>query len=548
MGRLVVLFILAITGITQGAPPSFGRYVGVLNHDKLGKQQLAKLDFIVSRSSANALELKAILTLHLGDFKSGEYLSFHYDKVRYNVLTGSLSFDDPEQALSVFVKNFSGGDFVGDVTSIWAGRVGQLILSSEKRVTPVKPLIEPVWGEYTGACGDHKTKIQIYTFRSTDDLAHQAQPFASYSIRANLPISCRDGLCVNYRFTSGSYNYFAKKEQLSLAGPRITIKCDVDSNDLRCSTAEAAEAAESGYYNLTDCHFKRASDETKEPRQFSPVENESAFAPQPLEGRLTESELSALQSGEYRGYVFHEYLGVYQAADLTVDVYQAGAGPEGGTRISAHSKLFFGNHDSPEMIPYRFAEKAYPNPVIGPQNLVLSRIDGNMDAVLQITEAKDGVLKGNWYSIIFGRVGQFELRKEGLPKLPENAITMQRLSGAYRGTRTVIHGDPLSQWVIRLMVVPGIKPSATSENPFFPNFMRGSMYLWPVTPSLEITDGSYDFYTGRFGFTKSDTDHGWIGNQVSRKELRLYHVPAGSLTPPPRHVPEVFWLEKELGS
>ena len=127
---------------------------------------------------------------------------------------------------------------------------------------------------------------------------------------------------------------------------------------------------------------------------------------------------------------------------------------------------------------------------------------------------------------------------------------MERLSGVYRGTRTILPSDPLSQWVIRLMVVPGIKPPSTSENPFFPNFLRGSMSLWPITPSLEITEGSYDFYTGRFGFVKTSqdgVDHGWIGSQNTRKELKLYHVPAPVLTPMPIHEPETFVLEKELG-
>ncbi len=96
--KLIVLSLLCFAGSVGFGKeePAFGRYIGVLKHEKLGKEQLAKLDFIVSRTSENELELKAILTLHFGDFKSGEYVSYHYDKVRYNVLTGSMVFENKE--------------------------------------------------------------------------------------------------------------------------------------------------------------------------------------------------------------------------------------------------------------------------------------------------------------------------------------------------------------------------------------------------------------------------------------------------------------------
>lgn len=542
-----VWLLVWFASLSAHAAPTFGRYVGVLNHDKTGKQQFAKLDFIVSRNSANDLDLKAVLTLHFGDFKSREYVSFHYDKVRYNVLTGALTFDDAEQALSVFVRKFGGGELVGDVTSIWGGRVGQLKLASEKEIAPSKTLIESVWGEYAGSCGEHSAKLLLYTFRSTEDLAHQAQPFATYVIRANLPIDCVDGQCVNFAFTSGSYNFFAGKEQLSLVGPRVTMKCDVDGNELRCISPDYGI----GRLDLSDCRFKRISKEAELPRRLRPFELKGEFPAPSVEGVLSALEMSALQSGEYKGYVFHEYLGRYQAASLNLDVFQGGVS-EGGTKIAAHARLFFGDHESPEFIPYRFSEKVYPNPVAGPQAVVLSRIEGNMDAVLQITEVKEGVIRGTWNSLLFGRVGPFELRKEGLPKLPEKAVTVERLSGLYRGTTTVISFDPRSQWLISLVVVPGIKPPFTSENPFAPNLLKGSMYLWPLTPSLEITDGSYDFYTGQFGFLKASRDgrdHCWVGRQTSRTELELHHVPdPGGLTPPLKQKPERFILEKELGS
>ena len=525
----------------------FGRYLGVLKHEALKKEQLAKLDFVVSRSSSNELELKAILSLHFGDFKSGEYVSYHYDRVRYNVLTGALVFDSPDQPLSIFVKGFAAGKLVGEVNSIWAGRIGQLILNQEpKEVKPTNPLIEPVWGEYLGNCGDETARLQLYTMRSTEDLAHLAQPFSPYFIKGIMPMACRDGSCLNFLFTSGSYNFFAKEGQLTISGPRLSLRCDVDGNDLHCKSPIEPG---SGGYDLSNCSFKRVSKETMEPRQFSPIKQTGSFSSSSSETPLSSEGLKALQSGEYQGYVFHENLGVYQAASLNVNLFQTGSGTEGGARISAFSRLFFGDSKSSEFIPYRFQEKAYPNPLLGAQNLVFERVDANMDAVIQITEVTDGVLRGNWYSNIFGRVGPFELRKDRLPTLPDGAKKMERLSGTYIGTKTLTPSSLAGQWSIQLQVAPGTKPPTTTENPFFPNFLTGTMYLENITPRMAITNGSYDFYTGRFGFVKgegSSSENSWIGSQNGRSELQLHHVAAPSIGPLFKFRPQNFRLVQEF--
>lgn len=60
-------------GLTS--PLSSGRFTGVLEHTQLQKQQLAKLELIMSRGQANQLQIQAILTLYFGDFRSGEYIA-----------------------------------------------------------------------------------------------------------------------------------------------------------------------------------------------------------------------------------------------------------------------------------------------------------------------------------------------------------------------------------------------------------------------------------------------------------------------------------------
>ena len=539
-----LLTIAAFLSLSSpAATPVFGRYVGVLEHDSLGREQLAKLDFVLSRASGDEMDLKAVLTLHFGDFGSAEYVSYHYDRVRFNLLTGALVFDDENQALSLFVKTFSGGILEGEVTSIWSGAsIGKLRLASESIAQPTRPLIESLWGEYSGSCGDERAKLQIYTFRSTEDLAHQAQPFAGYNVVANLSTLCQDGICINFGFTRGSYNFFARKEQLSLVGKNRTYQCSVLGNRLECLTHDTFQPGEA---DLRRCNFEKTSTSGTAPRQLGPTVQKPFF--EERESDLTKP--GVLQPGEYAGFVFHEGLGVYQRADLKLNVFQA----EDSAKISAHARLYFGDFDSSELIPYRFAEKAYPHPLIGASGLVLSRIDANMDAIIQITKVEGDVLRGIWYSAIYGRVGPFELKKGGALPLPPEARTMLPLSGLYRGSKNLFPSYKDGQWLIKLAIVPGIKPPTASENPFFPNFLRGSMILTPVTGNLTINDGSYDFYTGRFGFSKTsveasksggDSEHFWIGRQASREELDLFHVPSPIIGAPPVHSAERFRIEK----
>ena len=547
--RSISLILLVYTSLGALTPleaaPVFGRYSGVLHHEAQQKDQLAKLDFVVARKGANELDLKAVLTLYQGDFGSAEYLSFNFPNVRYNILTGTLIFHESTQGVSLFVNKFEAGHFEGEVISRWNGNIGTIRLSQDKAAVPQFPIHQPLGGEYTGACGVDRAKLQLFVYRNSEGTGHLAQPFFSYNIKGNLPIGCADGDCVNIRIVGGSFNPFAKKNQLTLEGTRFAFRCDYDGDTINCSTP--ASVIE-GSYDFTNCRFKRTSE--KQALQLSPVVKPGGFSvPKPgkPDGDLKAPMLALLQSGEYKGYVFHEFRGIYQSATLNLKVFQGI--PSEGTRIASQGNLYFGDHDSPEVIPYSFAETSYPAPTSFPQNLVLNRTEDDIDAMVQITEVSKGVIRGYWHSVIFGRVGPFELRKEGLPQLPEGATVMPALSGLYRGAKTHSKYSSESQWQIRLVVTSGNTPAGKTENPFFPNTLRGSMYLYPITPSLSITDGSYDFYTGLIGFSKNQdngSQHSWVGTQLNASTLKLHQAVLPVLTPLPKYQPEIFRLERSF--
>lgn len=470
--------------IPQGvaAQSQFGRYTGILTHSEIQQDQLVKLDFIVNRQSSQEFNLIAVMTLYFGDYGSNEYVTYHFDNVIYNVLTGTMAFDQPDQDITFIVDHFGQGRISGNLRSSVAGDVGRIDLAQNQPVRPNRPLVQPLWGEYRGTCDDIGTVVQIQTSRSSGDSSRMGNPFGTFETTAQLaevsPSGCGGNptLCVMRVYDTGSYNFFTG--QLDLMGRSRNLHCNVKANGINCNS----------------CTLTRASNEAagSGPKEFQTVAG--GFSQTPTQGGSdpAASTSDTQLGGEYKGFLFHEKLGVYQAVGLNLATYQA-PGSQGGQAlfVSGVSTAYFGDHNSRESINQRFNQKEYP--LLAPQ-IVLERLDGDVDTVIQITQLGSGSARGIWYSILFGRVGTFELKKNGLPSLPADASIMEPLTGFYNGP---------DNWKLELQVIREATPVNT-VNPFFPLNFKGAFRLQPVTPNIRIDSGSFDFYTGKVSMVLED--------------------------------------------
>lgn len=471
----------------------FGRYVGTLRHDALGKEQLVKLDFISSFDNPGALKLMAILTLHFGDFTSGEYVNFHYENVQFNVQTQTFTFDHPDQGVSIVAAKLQGDTFEGEVRATFAGKVGTVRLKRNGTAAPVLPLIEPLWGQYTGNCETGEHELQLVTYRSNEDTGRLGNPYGTYKIKGELAwrsAVCLDEMCTLGKIGHGSYNFF--RDDLRLVGNK-SLLCKVEPDALMCN----------------GCRYSRRTGASGPSRVLRPPESKGAFtAPKPAEGSdpALSGEIASIQ-GEYVGYVHHEYLNQYQLGSLSLRTFQ-GAGEPGATslRMSAIATLYFGEQESAEFVPYRFPERVFPNPVTAPV-FVFARPEGDVDAILQVTQIGKGMAKGTWYSLLFGRVGTFEFYKAGPPTLPAGAVLMRPLGGKYES----------EQWFMSLFMSPGTIPGHT-ENPFFPLVPAGTLSNSAV-PLISVTSGTYDFYTGKVGLETGESV--LAGRRETAKKLML---------------------------
>ncbi len=520
----LTVFVL-FSSFLRAEVPGFGisdRYVGILRHEKTKRDQLAKIDFILSREDNNATVIRAILTLHLGDFKSGEYVAYDFDDVKYSLLEKAFVFVQKEHGVTLIARQLSPLEMTAEFTSVHSGQVGTLRLRSDKPVAPELPLLEPVWGEYRGKCASTfqkgqkaETVVQLYTYRSgVENTEVSRNAFRAYNIKGFIGeeyekrcfLHPEDKICLLANVDSGTYNFFENQ---------LFIYCN--ARDMGCIPAPDGLQCER-------CEFlKRVSPEIAGPRVMAPPQPTSVFQlKKDSAGPALQGTVPAV-AGLYKGYVHHEYLNNYQAAQLRIATYQSGTVEDPRLNLSADATLFFGDWGSNEAISYRFAERLYPKPLVVTQ-FVLDSPDpsSDIDAVLQITTLGDGVVKGVWYSRIFGRVGNFEMYREGAPALPSDAQKMGLVSGNYDGP---------GLWEFDILVnLSSAQP--TTQNPFAPLTFAGYEFFRGTGKRDRLSGGSYDFYTGRMSLeSDEDNKRTHIGQRVSRNKLLMRSMLREFLTP-----------------
>lgn len=476
MFRFIFIVLLALFASTSNADSTFGRYVGTLKHDRLNVEQLAKMDFVVSRGSDNQLEIKAVLTLHFGDFLSGEYISYHFDNVLYDILTGALVFDQAQEGVSLVSKRFSNGELTADLVSNSLGRIGALNLKLNGQAQPTLPIIEPVAGDYRSKCAKRDSIMQLHTMRSLQDSSRIGNNFGSYDIGGqfgyfDLSFCPKGKACQWSSVRSGAYNFFTGV--LDIVGSVDSWTCKTDAKGFSCDNG---------------CRYDRASNET-ESRVFAPPKSAEAFpVVAPSESIAPSSQVEGM-AGTYTGFLHHEYLDRYQPAELSVVTYQSVDKGERRLRISASARLFFNSDQSSESISYRFEPRDFPNPLT-PSQFIIDRLKDDVDAFLKITSFKNGIIRGEWYSLLFGRVGTFEVRKPELGsfQLPKQKKMISSIAGDYDE----------SWWKLKLTTFQTRTPP-NSENPYFPLNIAGSLILKNdvIEGRDTIRGGSYDFYTGK---------------------------------------------------
>jgi hypothetical protein len=475
----VILILLTSLSVSVGAieVSTFGTYTGVLNHEALDKDQLVKLELIPERETEGGLKLQGILTLQFGGYDSTEYISYHYHDIAYNFLTGVLTLNDANQEVYIREATIKNNVFEGTVYSS-IGKVGHVRLSKDNNILPTRPLIEPLNGEYRGKCDGDPASLQLYTYRSTSDSSRLGNPYGAYEVKGQLgkidKVLCvgeTKRYCTFSKLQTASYDFFSGS--LVLNGEIQNYSCNVNGSKITCD----------------NCKFQRVSDEMNNPQKQYKAVNKDLRNEFNLKTNNAESDNSI--AGVYNGYLYHENLNAYQRVQIEVTTYQQQTASGLTLMISAIAKLYFGNSDRESLI-YKFTPIPFPSP-LKKIYFILSRPDADVDAVLQVTDLKGGVISGQWNSIIFGKVGSFVATKNGdLPNL-EGLSALSSVTSNYEENGSSSHRD-----LVLNLIVNRDRAPLNSDNPFFPLNIKG--WIWRksgVIARESILTSSYDFYTGR---------------------------------------------------
>ena len=485
---LVLLSLLSICSKTEAAP-TFGRYLGVLRHANIAQDQLARLDFITEQEAGGILKLRASLVLYFGGFESDEYASYDYDNVSYNLLTGTLVFDTPERELHFVVSEFKPGDLKAELKT-GTGSVGQLIMTQDDSVTPERPLVQPLWGEYRGVCDNVGERIQIQTTPPGNITTNRTDRFAPFGIHVqrgeNGSSRCLHdaGTCITAVFNDADYDFF--NGHIDLHGRSGSLACQIDQSGLICG----------------QCQFKRSSTDAAVATVYL-LKNPVPDWQVPTSAITPTSGIA----GTYDGFVHLEGRDQYQPFSLAITTYRQS--PDGGSgetlMVSVVANVKFGGHSATdETISTKFDPR--PLNIMNAQP-VLDREDHASDMILKITNIDSGVIEGEWHSRRFAKVGRFIVRANGPINLGADTKLAPDLTGNYD------NGD----WNVSLQVVFS-DAALNSKDPFSPLAVQGWARFSDITPRMPITESAYDPFTGKFWLTFNE--HGdMIGRRTDHAIL-----------------------------
>lgn len=418
--------------------PVRGEYRGVLNWEKEGTYQFGELAIISNVKPPDGLKLSGTLKLFYGDWSSKEQLTYRFDEVEFNPISGQLSLKGTESDIG-FVGVIDNGNVTGEWSSKVNGRIGAArFQKSGAPETPNKgSLHSDVSGNYRG------TTEKIH---ANSNLPERV----AVNILTSPDLSQPNGIKLsgNIRFYVGGYS---SKEFVELQFSEIQFN----------SVTRELVAKTSGAHRLTvkarldkDVLDGKISDEALgDVAKIKLTKNGDVAGAQEMQG-------------EYNGFLLWKD-GDFQHGQLT---FLSAADVSGELRISANLKLIFGEKASAEFLTYQFDQVQY--------NLVTGQIQLKNDKALVsiVGIYKDGKFTGEWFHIASGRQGAVEFSKNSLTPPSVNLIT--QLRGTYQGS--LQNTNPQSNLTPRMML-----NFVTSQDLNEPNGIK-------VTGNMRLYEGDFD--------------------------------------------------------
>jgi hypothetical protein len=298
---------------------------------------------------------------------------------------------------------------------------------------------------------------------------------------------CSKKWCQLRSYQTANYDYF--QGNLTLYGSYGAENCTLRQGELICQILETAHPQ--------TCKFQKTAQTAKPfyqaPNRYSNQPTTEQAAPLPDYSVSNGKALLEALDGTFMGYLHHESRDLYQPIRLDIAASTSSENPhiENDIHISAMASEFLGD---PSQRVYS-NEKFDRRPFYLRPGFVLEA--DSADSMIEIMDWKSGVIRGNWYSKQFGRVGSFIVTKgKNLPTLSPKAQTTESMQGTFQS-------DLIGARKVR--TVFSTQPTLPNKSYFL---FQGDSQIdvdSSYTIRTRIVKGSYDIYSGAMG---------WLGEAV----------------------------------
>jgi hypothetical protein len=210
-----------------------GDYFGVMTREKDGLFQFAQLTLNTVNKPPQGVKVSGVLRLIFGDLNSTEYLTYSYDPVEFNPMTGQLVFKAEGSAVTV-TGNWSKEEFKGEWSSSFTGRLGTV--EFRKGVPPAAPagkIAVALKGSYQGTFKNTNPHSNLperimMSFVTAQDLTKPNGVSVTGALRFYMgPFGSLE--YVEYPFADVQYNFFTQELVARVDGEyKLSLKAHAD--------------------------------------------------------------------------------------------------------------------------------------------------------------------------------------------------------------------------------------------------------------------------------------------------------------------------------
>jgi len=239
---------IAVSGTAKlaratGTPPAVealrGEYAGILRRESERLYQFGHLTVTTSFQPPEGLKVSAILRVIFGEWASTEYLTYRFDKVQFNPVSGQIVLKS-ESADVMFSGRVGRGEMQGEWSSSYTGKLGAAHFrksTSAPDPSGLGTLFEALRGTYQGSVKSTNPQANLperalVSFVTSQDLSQPNGIKITGNLRFYLgPFGSLE--YIEMPLVDIQYNFFTRKLVAKTQGEyKLTIKADVSLRDI----------------------------------------------------------------------------------------------------------------------------------------------------------------------------------------------------------------------------------------------------------------------------------------------------------------------------